>query len=74
MTKAPFGLEPLMTNSPKSWHSGTKRCQSQTRAVLCVSDQQLQLLEILVCLASCEIHTNRCTTQMAETRNNFLIH
>ena len=24
MTKAPYGLEPLMTNSPESWHSQTK--------------------------------------------------
>ena len=48
MTKAPYGSGPLVTESPESWHSQTKRCQLQAQIVTSDSHQLATALGIPV--------------------------
>lgn len=57
MTKAPYGLGPLITDSPESWHSQMKR-------VLLVTQNPVYLVT--------KMHTGTCIFWLAETREHVL--
>ena len=56
MTKAPYGLEPLLTNSSENWHSWTKR---------------MLTVGATACWAACQIHAGICILRLAETKENI---
>ena len=62
MTKVPYGLGPLMTNSPESWHS-------QTKKVLLMTSR----LGTPLNLTGHQMHSSKCTFWMVEIRENILI-